>query len=974
VKSTFLPNSRVALFVSLGQAARLNSTGIYSHCSSSALCEAMRLLQCCDTGTVVLTQFDDECIPPYAILSHTWGLDADEVTFEDLTNGTGKNKPGYKKIRYCAEQAKLDDLQYFWIDTCCIDKRSSTELSEAINSMYRWYQNANVCYAYLADVPSKIEFSSSRWFARGWTLQELLAPSELIFFDEEWKRLGTRASLQQSVSSCTGIPEGILAGSDDPERISIAQRMSWAAKRETKRLEDRAYCLIGIFGINMPLLYGEGERAFLRLQEEIMKISDDHSLFAWRSSDKRGGLLATSAASFIGSHNIVQSNPFDALNSPFTMSSRGIYLDVRFMGKGRQGLGLAILHCKERGGEGTLIAIYVRDLFLTMEKFSRVWSEKFETFDRRKFRLSQYPMRRICIQTGRLISKNPRNGDNIAPELYPDDVLKDLMSFGEPTSLLRAAKRGLEEVVWLLLTRSDIEANFEDEDGRTALTHAVIGGHRTVVGILLARSDVKTDLKDKDGLTPLWWAAWVKNEAIVEVLLKSGRIHADSHNNYSRTLLSWAAEEGHTAIVNMLLNESADLESKDENGRTPLSWAAEKGSEAVVNMLLNKGADLESKDKNGQTPLLWASQYRNKAVVDILLDKGVNLPSQEEDHYQERLLVAIWYGHEAILKMLLKRDEANINFKDKSGRTPLSWAAEKGSEAVVDILLHEGADLESKDKNGQTPLLWAAQYGNKAVVNLLLDKGIDLLSKDKGINLLSKDKDYYQEQMLVAIWYGHEAMVKLLLDSKADVNFKDSRGRTPLLWAAQEGHLAVVERLLQEKVDVNAALQAAAERGHLAVVERLLQAKANVNVAAAASSGRTALQAAAEGGHLAVVERLLQAKANVNAAAANYNGRTALQAAAEGGHLAVVERLLQAKANVNAAAVNYSGRTALQAAAEGGHLAVVERLLQAKANVNAAAANYGGRTALQAAAEGGHLAVVECLRRNSTVGFGFRLF
>jgi hypothetical protein len=99
----------------------------------------MRLLRRCDTGNFSLTQFGDEDVPPYAILSHTWGPDTEEVTFEDLTNGTGKDKPGYVKIRFCGEQARLDNLQYFWIDTCCIDKRSSAELSEAINSMFRWY-------------------------------------------------------------------------------------------------------------------------------------------------------------------------------------------------------------------------------------------------------------------------------------------------------------------------------------------------------------------------------------------------------------------------------------------------------------------------------------------------------------------------------------------------------------------------------------------------------------------------------------------------------------------------------------------------------------------------------------------------------------------------------------------------------------------------------------------------------------------
>jgi len=131
--------------------------------------------------------------------------------------------------------------------------------------MYRWYQDADVCYAYLADVPSKVNFSGSRWFTRGWTLQELIAPSKVIFFDEEWKELGTKASLRRSISDFTGIPGSILSDNDSLERLSIAQKMSWAAKRKTTRLEDRAYCLMGIFSINIPLLYGEGERAFLRL-------------------------------------------------------------------------------------------------------------------------------------------------------------------------------------------------------------------------------------------------------------------------------------------------------------------------------------------------------------------------------------------------------------------------------------------------------------------------------------------------------------------------------------------------------------------------------------------------------------------------------------------------------------------------------------------------------------------------------------
>ncbi|KAL4895121.1 hypothetical protein BDV59DRAFT_160125 [Aspergillus ambiguus] len=145
--------------------------------------------------------------------------------------------------------------------------------------------------------------------------------------------------------------------------------MSWAAKRQTSRVEDRAYSLMGIFSVNMPLIYGEGEVAFIRLQEEIMRISDDDSLFAWASSDNRGGLLATSPTDSSHSNNIARTDPFGTLDNPSTISSRGIHLDLRFIGIGCEGLGLAILHCKERSGGHKLIAIYLRDLFLTMNLF-----------------------------------------------------------------------------------------------------------------------------------------------------------------------------------------------------------------------------------------------------------------------------------------------------------------------------------------------------------------------------------------------------------------------------------------------------------------------------------------------------------------------------------------------------------------------------------------------------------------------------
>ncbi|KAI1292977.1 heterokaryon incompatibility protein-domain-containing protein [Xylaria venustula] len=225
----------------------------------------------------------------FAILSHTWG--PDEVIFQDLQSLSEeelKLKGGYRKIDYCCKQAVKDGYDWVWVDTCCIDKTSSSELSEAINSMFRWYQEAAICYVYLEDVPDDSSgdgllpaLSKSRWFTRGWTLQELLAPADVVFFSANWEHLTTKLKSVDILSTITGIEKAYLEG-DPLEDASAAKKMSWAANRETTRIEDNAYCLLGIFDVNMPLIYGESKKAFKRLQEEILKANpEDHTLFAW---------------------------------------------------------------------------------------------------------------------------------------------------------------------------------------------------------------------------------------------------------------------------------------------------------------------------------------------------------------------------------------------------------------------------------------------------------------------------------------------------------------------------------------------------------------------------------------------------------------------------------------------------------------------------------------------------------------------
>ena len=287
----------------------------------------MRLI---NVQTYILEEFFNEQVPPYAILSHTWGRDQDEVSFRDVTERSAERASANHwpvKLEGCCEQAAKDGLEYVWIDTCCIDKSNSVELGEAINSMFQWYRQAKTCYAYLSDVTDEsVEanphmesgFSGSRWFKRGWTLQELLAPRNVQFYNSTWTFLGSKKDMKilRLIEKVTGIPRLFLRG-EALTNASIAQRMSWASGRTTKRKEDIAYCLLGIFDIMMPMIYGEGDRAFIRLQEELIKRTRDASVFAWGLPSETSapahfeditsaGIFATSPAHFANSSHISQ--------------------------------------------------------------------------------------------------------------------------------------------------------------------------------------------------------------------------------------------------------------------------------------------------------------------------------------------------------------------------------------------------------------------------------------------------------------------------------------------------------------------------------------------------------------------------------------------------------------------------------------------------------------------------------------------
>lgn len=345
---------------------------------------------------------------PYAILSHRWADNPNhEVLFADIEEvdvlyfGKGDEEyqtivkntqyvgrhPGYKpafgKLQGAARRALNDGYAFIWIDTCCIDKNSSSELSEAINSMWMWYKSSSICYAYLGDA-TKIaddQFSLSSWWTRGWTLQELLAPRHLVFFTAAWDVFGSKQQMDMHISRITKIDPNVVNGTIDLHSVSIAQRMCWASSRKTTRIEDTAYCLLGIFGVNMPLIYGEGENAFLRLQQEIIRNSDDESIFAWRDENVNPealhGLLANSPRVFAGSAKATNYRDAD-VRAPYTMTNKGLSLTAE-VGRVSENLYVVDLNCPNPETGSQYTSIYLKKISTKTEQYIRVQCGRWAT-------------------------------------------------------------------------------------------------------------------------------------------------------------------------------------------------------------------------------------------------------------------------------------------------------------------------------------------------------------------------------------------------------------------------------------------------------------------------------------------------------------------------------------------------------------------------------------------------------------------
>ncbi|KAM0540770.1 hypothetical protein ACHAPJ_013515 [Fusarium lateritium] len=664
----------------------------------------MRLV---NTINIKLEFVDDDKVPEYAILSHTW--EQEEVLFHDMGLDSAKNKKGYAKLESCCRVARANGFDYIWDDTCCIDKTSSAELSEAINSMYRYYQEADICYAYLADVFTIDEFLGSRWFTRGWTLQELIAPHQIIFFDKEWRELGTKTSLVNAISNRTNIPATVLHDSEELDTTSVAQRMSWAADRITTRKEDGAYSLMGIFGINMPLLYGEGKKAFYRLQEEIMRVSDDHSLFAWRHPGACGGLLAPTPSAFKDSGDIVPWNPFTPYNSPFTLTNKGVHMDAPFIAQDTSGRGICVLHCTTTWNRDQLIGIHLCDVYLTMEHYERYRPEEFQFVDLNNFNSTRYPVRSLCIRLqARILTRNSRRNEGVG-KAQPDNA-HALTNVERDLSLAEAASIGDEGAVWFILTQADVLSGAMADQAQSAICLAARGGHERLVSQLITRRDTSSFFTDNDGRTVLSHAAEQGQESIVRLILTHATVRPNTQDKYGLTALWYAVKNGHGNIAGLLLERGLAHSNVggNANGQSALWYATSAGNAELVKLLLQHKALENAK---GEPALSEAVAKGYGTIIELLLQYGAD-PQERDTNRQRPLEIACRKDHHDLVPLLMKYG-ASADLRDTTGKTPLAWAALRGNAPLVKLLLENGANSRTKCSNGKTAAAYATGQETK---------------------------------------------------------------------------------------------------------------------------------------------------------------------------------------------------------------------------------------------------------------------
>ncbi|TGJ85007.1 hypothetical protein E0Z10_g3758 [Xylaria hypoxylon] len=917
---------------------------------------AVRLI---NVTTKALEHFVDDSKdpPPYAILSHTWGADDEEISFQEL-QGSKKNRGlGQYKFDQCCSQAIRDGLSYVWIDTCCIDKTNSTELSEAINSMFKWYKNAQVCYAYLCDVdigedPQKPEssFWKSRWFQRGWTLQELLAPAAVTFYDTKWNELGTKHSLESPLFHITRIPEIYLLGNFPLHDASVAQRMSWAAGRVTKRKEDLAYCLLGIFGITMSMIYGEGAEAFMRLQKKIASRIGDDSILAWNfgnysSTNKPSkalsvGALASSPSCFANSSHITSIDPRrSAFGSPRT---RGTILSVRrCLHKNSLGQCFVILQCQQEGqgvvgipvearpgGDFNYIRLDGQPAILLPEDVSQTnpedvrilvsHSEAYNTETRYSFYIENTIGKDL-----KLIEVTPHSNwqqgkstffinDDAGPGRlrriwtmfrYQQGISGDFILVLD--IILRKSKPQVRHHVMICdrgVELDEIRNHFAIFDWRDLNKHIASNG---------ALNLEATISRGKFG----------KSDMFVVRLLQVER--ASDTYNVTEALHRFKREQEVVAywkLYHQLDIEDKSLDNLIQNQQKEIDLTRKQLAKLEEEMItLQKGQRKLRQVQKIAAPL----DYEPDAMRDMLPKQAQALRTRFDQRYRDIDLAEETFQdwNEAVAKEIVRRlpseERKSYEWDPEPAHRFILAAARLGYESPFRQLAKRGLDVNIATREGASLIAIAAIHGHKLIVQALLILGADIRRVDEDAWSALHDASYS----------GNADITRLLLDYGAETEAKDKAGWTALMYAAQYGHEAVIQALVEHGAEIEAkdkagwtALMYAAQHGHKAVIQVLVDYGAETETKD--NAGWTPLMIAAQYGHEAVIQVLVEHGAEIEAK--NLVAGTALMIAAKNGEQGITKQLLDFGANKGA--TDNMGRTARDWATEKRREAIVELL------------------------------------------------
>ncbi|KAE8823749.1 hypothetical protein PTNB73_10123 [Pyrenophora teres f. teres] len=952
-------------------------------------------------------------IPPYAILSHTW-KEGQEVTFanlKDLDNAVDvdtQRKEGYWKIRFCAQQAKRDGLDYFWVDTCCIDKANNTELSKAINSMFRWYQNAKRCYVFLSDVSSdtlegndETTFKQSRWFKRGWTLQELLAPHSVEFFSKEGERLGDKESLQHPIHEVTGIPIEALSGSGLSE-FDVAKRFSWAANRQTTEEEGGAYCLFGIFGVHLPLIYGEGkENALERLRSAaILKHKGRSQDQEEKLSKIRSWLSAPDpSTNYHKAHKQRQAETGVWLLEGEQLTRWKESAASRLWLYGIPGCGKTIL-------SSTIIEHLLQHCYDDTSMVTAYFYFDFNDTQKQDPELMLRSLLYQLLQSSVMIPKGVdalfsscENGKR-QPSLHTLlevtrqameefthvyvilDALDECTQRSELMDMLETVAEWQLDNLHLLMTSRkewDIETSLERYVGE----EDAISLQREVVDQDIQRY-VQQRLRGKTSL-----AKWTKDAAISQEV-------EDALIRGAHGMFRWAVCQLDTLVkcrnLVMLRKSLATLpQTLDQTYDRILTAISKEDCVYAMRILqwLTFSARPLSVTEVAEVVAIDVAREsafdRNEVLVNPLeaLDicsSLVTITKNEADGRpgpaQQIIALAHYSVQEYLVSDRIRQGPAKqYSMQEAECHNAITRGSLKYLIQFQQPLSKE--TLEASALARYTAEFWSSHFrktGDQIEQASQLAMSLMAIEEPPYLNWirlhdpdrtwegpnLEKSIDHVPVPLYYATMLGFSTITRLLLDKGADVNAQGGDYGNALQAASYQGHEQVVKTLLDKGADVNAqggrygnALQAASYQGHEQVVKTLLDKGADVN--AQGGEYGNALQAASYEGHEQVVKMLLNKGADVNAQGGRYSN--ALQAASLQGHEQVVKTLLDKGADVNVQGGRYSN--ALQAASLQGHEQVVKTLLDKGADVNVQGGEYGN--ALQAALTRGHEQVVKML-------------